>query len=90
MKKKIYGAIAIAAVAVVITFTVNVNTNANEYYSSISLSTIEALANDEGGTNYNICYSESRVRTGYTYYDCQECTKVYDEKGKGSQSKCFY
>jgi len=45
---------------------------------------------DVGGGNYHICYSESRVKVGYTYYDCGNCpTKVYDEKGRGSVSKCF-
>lgn len=39
--------------------------------------------------HYIICYSESKVVTGYTYYDCNSCKKVYDEKGKGGKSKCF-
>lgn len=53
---------------------------------------VEALADEENtgsGTNYRICYSESKVVTGYTYYDCGTCQKVYDEKGKGNKSKCF-
>ena len=53
---------------------------------------VEALA-DDGDTfipdlNYSICYSESKVLIGYTYYDCGTCKKVYDEKGKGRYSKC--
>lgn len=52
---------------------------------------VEALTAGEGGGNYNICYSESKVLRGYTYYNCGDCpTKVYDEKGKGNYSKCFY
>ncbi len=40
---------------------------------------------------YNICYSESEVVKGRTYYDCGDCcNKIYDEKGKGHASKCFY
>ncbi|HEY9542146.1 MULTISPECIES: hypothetical protein [Bacteroidales] len=52
---------------------------------------VEALTDGEGYGNYNICYSESKVAKGHTYYDCGNCLiKVYDEKGKGSYSKCFY
>lgn len=51
---------------------------------------VEALTAGESGGNYNICYSESKVVKGYTYYDCGNCQKVYDEKGKGNYSKCFY
>ena len=51
---------------------------------------IEALTAGESGRNYNICYSESKVVKGYTYYDCGNCQKVYDEKGKDNYSKCFY
>lgn len=50
---------------------------------------IEALAEEETGSNYVICYSESRVRKGYTYYDYGTCKKIYDERGKGAYSKCF-
>ena len=32
---------------------------------------------------------KSKVRTGYTYYDCGSCDRVYDEQGKGSTSKCL-
>jgi hypothetical protein len=35
-----------------------------------------------------VCYWESKVRTGYTYYDCGSCKKVYDEEGRGKASKC--
>ncbi len=49
---------------------------------------VEALSQGESA-NYNICYSSSKVVIGYTYYDCGSCEKVYDEKGKGSASKCF-
>ena len=60
--------------------------------NQLLLENVEAIADDEiGGNNYNICYYESRVRRGYTYYNCSTCnTKTYDEKGKGSYSKCFY
>lgn len=51
---------------------------------------VEALTNGEESGIYNICYSESKVKKGYTYYSCGDCKKVYDEKGKGSYSKCFY
>ena len=35
------------------------------------------------------CYSESKVSTGYTYIQCGDCKKVYDEKGKGSTGNCY-
>jgi len=50
---------------------------------------IEALTEGESGNNYVICYYESRVVKGYTYYDCGTCSQVYDEKGRGTYSKCF-
>jgi len=51
---------------------------------------VEALTAGEGSENYNTCYSESKVAKGYTYIDCGSCQKVYDEKGRGPVSKCFY
>ena len=51
---------------------------------------VEALTDDESNDQYAICYSESQVRKGATYYDCGTCEKVYDEKGKGTYSKCFF
>ena len=50
---------------------------------------VEVLADGESSGKYVICYSESKVRKGYTYYDCGTCQKVYDEQGKGPYSKCF-
>lgn len=43
---------------------------------------IEALAEEETGSNYVICYSESRVRKGYTYYDCGTCKKFMMKEEK--------
>lgn len=54
---------------------------------------VKALAEGihTGSSSYNICYYESRVKVGYTYYDCMNCkVKVYDEQGRGRYSKCFY
>lgn len=60
------------------------------YANPLMMENINALA-ESGSSNYHICYSESKVRKGYTYYDCGDCTtKVYDEQGKGTYSKCFY
>ena len=64
----------------------------------LTLANLEAMAFidpdldvDGGGQSYVICYSESRVKIGYTYYDCAKCpTKTYDEQGKGRYSKCFF
>lgn len=90
----IFGATAAALVcAVVLGIKSHCANNDTLFYANL-----EALTNpeDDGGSveygngNYNICYSESRVRSGYTYYDCGSCTKIYDEQGRGIYSKCFY
>lgn len=58
--------------------------------NNLLLANVEALTNgDDSSSNYSICYHKSKVKLGYTYYDCGSCTKVYDEQGKGSASKCF-
>ena len=88
MKKKIIlfaaGAVLLAASA--ITFA-SVN-KSNDPMDDLFKANVEALARNESG-NYRICYSESVVRKGYTYYDCGTCTKIYDEKGRGQYSKCW-
>lgn len=90
MKKKIL-AIPIIAVLVCIAGFVGKSSAKTDRERALD-ENIEALADEENTgsvTNYRICYSESKVATGYTYYDCGSCQKVYDEKGKGSKSKCF-
>ncbi|MFQ7268407.1 MAG: hypothetical protein ACLRPS_16460 [Paraprevotella clara] len=57
--------------------------------SDLLLANAEALATDDESPSYRICYWKSKVRVGQSYYDCGPCVKVYDEKGKGSTSKCF-
>ncbi|MBR1573496.1 MAG: hypothetical protein IJ652_01450 [Bacteroidales bacterium] len=57
--------------------------------NSLFNANVEALASAESGSNYVICYSQSKVSIGHTYYDCGTCTKVYDEKGYGHYTKCF-
>ena len=88
MKKKIIlfaaGAVLLAASA--ITFA-SVN-KSNDPMDDLFKANVEALARNESA-NYRICYSESVVKVGYTYYDCGTCAKVYDEKGKGQYSKCW-
>ena len=65
-----------------------------QHMSDLTLANIEAMAyidTELGGQSYVICYSESRVKKGYTYYDCAKCPeKIYDEQGKGLYSKCFF
>lgn len=41
------------------------------------------------GSSHVICYYESKVKVGFSYYDCGSCTKVYDEEAKGKPSKCW-
>lgn len=58
--------------------------------NAVSLNSIALMARasaEDGG--YNICYYESKVRTGETYYDCGTCEKVYDEEGINRYTKCF-
>jgi len=64
--------------------------SSNKTASNLFMQNVEALASGESGSNYNICYSQSKVMVGRTYYDCGTCAKVYDEKGVGNPSKCFY
>ena len=57
--------------------------------TTIIQANVEALANDESSAGYVICYHESTVKVGKTYYDCGTCEKVYDETGTGKYTKCF-
>ena len=86
MKKKLMIAVsAVLAASAGIFAYLNSESKADDLFSA----NVEALADEEIGGNYKICYSESVVKVGYTYYDCGPCTKVYDEKGRGRYSKCF-
>lgn len=80
-------AAGVALLAAAVSASVYVNNGRNPMDDLFSAN-VEALARNEGG-NYKICYYESVVRVGYTYYDCGTCEKIYDEKGRGSISKCF-
>lgn len=93
MKKKIF--IVSAFFSIVTLATIGTKIASSENISSLGLmfSNMEALASDTegGGSNYNICYFESKVVKSRTYYDCNDCkTKIYDEKGVGTYTKCFY
>lgn len=87
MKQKLILAASVAIVAAAafcgISSAVRISSN-----NSLFLANAEALMTSET-QNYAICYSESVVRIGHTYYDCGSCQKIYDEKGRGSYSKCF-
>ena len=91
MKKKIIVPGICMAIFIVCLFLLfNYNCNSRPMNKLITVN-VEALTDSEGSSNYNICYSESVVKKGYTYYDCAKCNeKVYDEKGKGTYSKCYY
>lgn len=90
MKKKIFKVALLASLTVCTTIGI---TSANRDKGSIMnivFANIEALASSsEGGDNYKLCYSTSKVKRGCTYYDCGSCQKVYDEKGTGTVTKCF-
>jgi hypothetical protein len=34
------------------------------------------------------CYSESRAKSGATYYDCGNCTQNFNSRGVGFASTC--
>ena len=56
---------------------------------NILLQNVEALAQSENGAIQWSCFSESKVKMGYTYYPCSDCyNKIYDEKGIGEKGKC--
>lgn len=78
-------AFAIAAFVGIKTFESNASGT-----NGLIMQNVEALAANEDLTRYRICYYRSRVKLKYTYYDCGTCEKVYDEKGIGEYSKCFY
>lgn len=81
----------VIVVATTIFYNVEKNRNNTDFTKTILNENIEALSDSEDGdSNYSICYHESVVKKGYTYYDCGDCKKVYDEKGRGSYSKCFH
>ena len=87
MKTKIFYFVLVATLVCTV-FQMNCKTSSEFTYL---LENVEALAgNDQSGSNYPVCYHKSKVKTGYTYYDCGSCEKVYDEKAKGAESKCFY
>lgn len=85
MKKKLLGATVLFFICTVFLMNGKIM-----HENTILLENIEALAADTESSNYNLCYSQSKVAKGYTYYDCGSCKKVYDEKGKGTETKCFY
>ena len=90
MKKKIIAVAVFLSIAIIA--SIGINFNISRSTTTLAMKNIEALARGEGdGTRYHICYSESRVKIGYSYYDCGDCpTKVTDEQGKGRYTKCFY
>ena len=78
------GAVMLAAAVSATVYVGNLNKG-----DDLFLANVEALVDEESSGNYKICYSESVVKVGYTYYDCGTCEKVYDEKGRGRYSKCI-
>ena len=89
MKKKFFLLPCIAAVAIA-TFVGAKTFRLNAIESNdLLMANVEAMSQEEGSGNYVICYHESKVRKGWTYYDCGSCSQIYDEKGKGTYSKCF-
>jgi len=100
MKNKIMFGLVVAAIASVAALNVLFASGPKNALPAFGSVHPEALAmsdddddgkDDKGGCDYTICYWESKVRTGYTYYACGDClTKVYDEQGKGKKTKCYH
>jgi len=89
-KNKVLMGMAAVSISVVALANAHFANKSESSLSALNMANVEALADGEsGGGNYNLCRSESKVRAGYTYYDCGSCAKVYDEQGKGATSKCF-
>ncbi len=91
-RQKISISLCLLTIVAGITFAVAQSHHMQNQENDILSANVEALSNDEDDDTkgYSICYSESKVVVGYTYYDCGTCKKVYDEKGKGRYSKCFH
>ena len=53
-----------------------------------ALSGVSAQGETGGGGNSVTCYSESRYRRGASYWDCGNCTRYCDARGKGSTGSC--
>ena len=73
-------------------YGVATNSETSELSSFINLSALSSVLaqgeNTGGGGNSVTCYSESRYRRGATYWDCGDCTRYCDARGKGSTSTC--
>ena len=91
-RNKIYFSVIIFAVGTFAVFTNYRTAEIKNDTAELMLDeNVEALTAGEVNVNYHICYHESRIVKGRTYYDCGNClTKVYDEKGIGTYSKCFF
>lgn len=86
--RKIYLRIMSVTTIIVTLFIISISIKVDAP-DSIFQANVEALANDESSAGYVICYHESTVKVGKTYYDCGTCEKVYDETGTGKYTKCF-
>ena len=89
MKKRQLTIFCLLTVIFIAAFTAIQYNNLQNQKDDIVSANVEALSEVEN-QNYSICYHESKVAVGYTYYDCGTCQKVYDEKGRKNYSKCFH
>lgn len=91
MNKKIFSLGVCIAMGITAIVAYSLKTSSLSKNSKLIMDNVEALSSgDVSSSNYRLCYSESKIAKGYTYYDCGKCEKVYDEKGKGTYTKCFY
>ena len=80
-----------AAFMVALGYGVSTNSEFSELSSSVNLSAlsgVSAQGENTGAGNTVTCYSESRYRRGASYWDCGDCTRYSDARGKGATSTC--
>ena len=82
--------IAAAAFMVALGYGVATNSGVSESgnVNLSALSGVSAQGETGGGGNSVTCYSESRYRRGASYWDCGNCTRYSDARGKGSTGSC--
>ena len=72
-------------------YGVATNSEVSELSSFVNLSALSSVSaqGEEGGSGNSVtCYSESRYRRGASYWDCGNCTRYCDARGKGATGSC--
>lgn len=88
MRKKILAAFIVAAGVAFAGYNMIQSQNEKDALADILMANVEALASDESGGNTVTCYSSSSAKSGATYYDCGNCSRQFNSKGRGDSSTC--